>query len=883
MRRNVLTWLTDQVPNARHAMVLTHNIDFLFVQSVLASKLRQAGNPRLTIFADAACAAQAFGDQHALIDGLGVRYRVVCVDLGGVRRFHPKALLLVGPDRAALAIGSGNLTHGGMAANHEAWAFGVSGGEGAALIAGFRDYVTELVSSLPLAEPLGDGLEAIFDPTQAWIPDLPPASGLAGSPSDTPLLDQIAQFIDGRVRAISVLAPYHDDKGIALATIANRFGAPVTCWFQPGHEGLSRGVAEALPNNVTLKSVDCEEARRPSFIHAKVLAFHRDDDVVLAVGSANCSQAALLAQRAWGNAELMAVDTISHSEVDAFFSGLVRSDQAPSLPDASPSDEWEAMAPQPIRILAARHEGDRLDIAYQAASALSDLLAEADTGVWPAATVDTEHKIASFTLPLRLRTVILSGRGPNGERLASAKTWVDDEASLAAPATLRRVFRRMQEGENAADPAQAFRGVLEIFRDYLRDPEAARRRIKRKDNPDGPPAPYDPTAVFSDTFGHTGVPGSRAEGGAHGSASVLSIIEALFAVSREVGGAPPSSSPGEEGEEDAETPDPEAAEAALLRRVRAAPEGKTAAQLHRALLAVEQALREPIFVETRNPTLLGADLALAAVLLVKGLADGLLDVAIFRASTRSLWEALLFGDKGNCAGGSLPRRVNAIVDPVERDAFIAALATPRLAAALALWSITEWNADDEDSHWFRLSAAQLQERCPWLFAAAAPDVLRAELQAMADGLLPPNERAAATRTWMNVVRAGEGLRALRKALVDRTYDELRAATKAPFVRPSDLVWVNGRLAFPVGRFAREDRVKAQVRFLGETAASRYYATHLLPVRELLHAGVLDLPPGAGGEILQLIGTAEALNSPAQVSTSRAVAQSTSWQSGVGDA
>ena len=43
MRRNVLTWLTAQAPNAHHALILTHNIHFLFVQSVLAAKLRQAG------------------------------------------------------------------------------------------------------------------------------------------------------------------------------------------------------------------------------------------------------------------------------------------------------------------------------------------------------------------------------------------------------------------------------------------------------------------------------------------------------------------------------------------------------------------------------------------------------------------------------------------------------------------------------------------------------------------------------------------------------------------------------------------------------------------------------------------------------------------------
>ena len=93
MRGNVLDRLINEIPNARHLVVLTHNIDFLFIQSVLV-KTAGPGNPRLTIFADAMCASQSFTEQRAMLDGLGVRYRVVPVDLGGGRRFHPKALLL---------------------------------------------------------------------------------------------------------------------------------------------------------------------------------------------------------------------------------------------------------------------------------------------------------------------------------------------------------------------------------------------------------------------------------------------------------------------------------------------------------------------------------------------------------------------------------------------------------------------------------------------------------------------------------------------------------------------------------------------------------------------------------------------------------------------
>lgn len=85
MKRNLLTWLTDEIKTASHAIILTHNIDFLFVQSVLVPKLRAIGSPRLTILADAGSALESFGRQHHLLDGLGSTYRVVPVDLGPYR------------------------------------------------------------------------------------------------------------------------------------------------------------------------------------------------------------------------------------------------------------------------------------------------------------------------------------------------------------------------------------------------------------------------------------------------------------------------------------------------------------------------------------------------------------------------------------------------------------------------------------------------------------------------------------------------------------------------------------------------------------------------------------------------------------------------------
>jgi HKD family nuclease len=709
MRRNVMGWLSEQVPSARHALILTHNIDFLFVQSVLLPQLRQAGNPKLTIFADSMCALQTFDQQRPLLDGLGVRYRVVQVDMGAGRRFHPKALLLAGPERAALAIGSGNLTHGGMGANHEAWAFAVSDGEGAALIAAFRDYATTLATTLPLPEALEDGMDAIFDPSHAWAAALPAPAGLARSPSPIPVLDQIAAMITGDVRSVSVLAPYHDDNAVALSAIAVKYNVPVTCWVQPGRAGLSQTAASTLPTNVSLKSIDCVEERRPSFIHAKVLSFARGDDVVMAIGSANCSQAALLADSTWGNAELVAVDALSAERANEFFEELVRSDAAPPLPAHPPSEDWEEVASQPLRILAARQEGEALRVAFHSRSALTDIRLETPEGVWP--TTSTSAARATFSPTHRVRLVAISGVTETGVRLTSPQTWVDDESSLAAPATLRRVFRRFQEGDSDADPAQTYRGVVELFGDYLRDPEAARRRVYRSNDEARSTGPYDPSVVFSDDFGIGSFSAYGARIDAHAPTNILAIIEGMFSVGRSATNPKAATPPPVPNAPEEEGIDPAVAEAALLRwkRTDATTNVRMSAALRRAVIAVERALCDSAFVEGRSPALLGADVAVAAVLLVKGLADGHLDVATYRESTRRIWQALFFGSGG--ALGALPARIESIAEN-ERAGFIAALTSPRLSAAIALWSITEFGAEDADAIWFRYSAAALQEQCP---------------------------------------------------------------------------------------------------------------------------------------------------------------------------
>ena len=121
MRDDVLKAISKE-KNVTDVIILTHNIDYIFIQTVVLKYLKKCGSPSLTIFADASCAQESFDNQKLVISGLGQRYRVVPVYLKRpYDRFHPKAVLLSGEKKASLYVGSGNLTFGGWRQNAEIW------------------------------------------------------------------------------------------------------------------------------------------------------------------------------------------------------------------------------------------------------------------------------------------------------------------------------------------------------------------------------------------------------------------------------------------------------------------------------------------------------------------------------------------------------------------------------------------------------------------------------------------------------------------------------------------------------------------------------------------------------------------------------------------
>ena len=169
MRSSILREI-EKMKGLTHALILTHNVDFFFIQGLLLRALKSAGSPSLSIFADAERAATTFAGQGNLASGLGQRYRLVPVTLASGGRFHPKAVLLAGVESAVLYVGSGNLTFGGWCDNGEVWnRFRTEDDEGAAISA-FRAYLEELLGLLPMPETLRVELETAFSLEGTQVP-----------------------------------------------------------------------------------------------------------------------------------------------------------------------------------------------------------------------------------------------------------------------------------------------------------------------------------------------------------------------------------------------------------------------------------------------------------------------------------------------------------------------------------------------------------------------------------------------------------------------------------------------------------------------------------------------------------------------------------------
>ena len=853
MRSDILKAIAGS-KEVTNAIILTHNIDFVFLQTVVLAAFRKCGHPTITVFADAQCAAESFAHQAPVLDGLGVRYRVVPVAMSPGFRFHPKAVLLSGEKDATLFVGSGNLTFGGWRENAEVWMRFDATVDGAPVFGEFNNYSKKILERVPLSDAIKGELTEAFDAaTRPWLSEerlstSPTLLGRAGSGAS--LLESF-QGVKGvePIDELVVCSPYFDARGAALHALIEQTAAnSATVLCQPSGSTLTRKAFDAAGGTTNLQQVSFEHVSvdgeaRPAFIHAKFYGLLRGGEALVIAGSANCSQAALVASGSTGNAELMALRRMPVADFESSLVGELQRIPAPAvLAEASPEPDDLSTATT-LRVLAARFGSGTLLIGFAPARA------EIHSCEVDCAKVHfslAEPGIMSAACSVEPRSVRLEGL-LDGNCTWSAPTWVDHERHLRASALGRSladsIRARMQPG---GWNVVAWADVMDVFCKHLtymptRDCGRAAATASDADDADG--GTFSFTDVFSSSYEAPPLSGLgpllvKLDGGKE--RSLQQLLLRWFGVVNEADEAEGTVTA--EGDDEVDRPE---VLSAARKRVAMPPLTETdRRRIQKVLQQVEDAMTTEQFLAERRPELLAADLKVAAVLLRTGLREGWLGAHEFFQATHRIWTSLFFSGSPGANQGWLEYRLRHAED---KTAFVAAVRSPELAAALLGWAFAV--APEEASPTsarFHLAVALAGARLPWLWNTGDDTAVARELEILLahTGVPEASSEAPVREGWERMLRRGHALLRLEAAAKTVPFGDLRARIQAPGLLAGDLLW-QGSAGYCVVTKATPRTAKQWVPVLKlqtHREEACFDGALTMPIASLLEEAVIPMSP-----------------------------------------
>jgi hypothetical protein len=852
MRQDLIKLIEDQ-GDVSNAIILTHNIDFVFLQTIVLPALKHCGRPKLTVFADAQCAANSYADQAPVLNTLGTRYRVVPVAMEPGFCFHPKALLLAGPDKVTLLVGSGNLTYGGWRKHAEVWVGFDSDKDTTAPFTAFRNYLVAILARVPLSGPIMDEIEETFDGlNHPWAQSMDPPSGLLGRVGNAPsLLEQIIQISgEGPVQQLTVCSPYFDANGIALTDLINRLKAVKTdVLIEKRFPKLSRAVVAGLPPHVEIIPIgftqkDVNGIERESFIHAKFYGISDGTRTLVIAGSANCSQAALTIPGKDGNAELLAVQSLSAEQFqELYLAEIPRVDGKPDFPEIVEENDPETVGAS-IRILAARYDAGLLRVGFACNKKTEIVRCMVDGESLPF--VMEGNGIIAIEAAQPPSRIILEGIF-SGEMIRSPEGWVDVERELRSTArgrSLGEVIRREVQGNRWG--IGAWNDILDAFYNYLKymptrssqwGNTATERRTKQL-------ASFTAQDVFSSDYGLPNL-GSAVKAGLADDRirSLQQMLLRYFSINELEKPTTDEDTPidgGEDGEEnvvDRPMKLPNSKEEAVYQSTKELDQ-------KRAKKSVEQmakAMTSEEFLLRRSPEQLADDLKFAAVLLRTGFKQSWMDEYDFFEATRLIWSSFFFSSPKEPNQGWIERRCQAAEDPNE---FKLRMASPELSAALAAWSMTvPWDIKTPEHVAFFLSQILAVARLPWLWRGGETERIALEsglMLANTSGRLSDEELIRFEQGWISLMRRGEALRALEEALMSHSPVGLREKIREDQVLRGELLW-QGSSGYCVAMTSCKRSSKENtpvLRLQGAKKESLFSPSFLIPMRCLLNSDVL---------------------------------------------
>lgn len=321
------------------AVVATYNAQFSFYERVMLRRLQAVGCRSHLLLADARECSRAFADEDDLPRYAGAEYGLLPVRAPGA--FHPKFVLLLGPKRARLIVGSHNVTMCGFGLNREVTSlFEI---EATKPSAGLARQVWRFVQAWTSDQP-----EAARDVRDAVLQIAPWLHGSSTAdagdvlcwtgPGRPSLWDQVREFLGRRVTRVSAISPYFDADCGFLRQLGADLDAPaLLVAVEPASSECPPEAPAQLPQARFL-DVSSLGAGWNKRLHAKIFRFEfADGGSVVVTGSANASRSAWLTPGGGGNAEMVVV----HPDGDDVWRALGLDDFA-GLPEVG-ADVWQAL------------------------------------------------------------------------------------------------------------------------------------------------------------------------------------------------------------------------------------------------------------------------------------------------------------------------------------------------------------------------------------------------------------------------------------------------------------------------------------------------------------------------------------------------------------
>ena len=502
--------------NVHSIIVLTHNIDFIFIQTVVLKFLKKMGSPSLTIFADAQCVQESYENQKMIIHGLGKRYRVVSVSLDrSYDRFHPKAVLLSSHDKASLYVGSGNLTFGGWRQNAEIWNRYTTQEDGTSVFNSFKDYLDGMIKRLPYTNNISNTINNAYNKeTAPWSINMESSAGLIGRiNTKASLLEQMKEYVDVECDKLIVQSPYFDKEGKTIKQLNKLFQPKsIEILAQNRHSELTEEIVSTLDDNVSITPTNfthhAHDKPKQAFIHAKYYAFVYENKAIVFSGSANCSQAALaLSNVKIGNAELMSVKEMSLADFNAQYYDDIEKvvEFTPKKQIEDEESDHETLHDKPAQIHSAQFEYKHIKVAVTIHEDYQLVSSKVDDTIYKVTQIQENLlHIEGFENEPNKLCLLLKNRQTD-EIIYSDEIWIDDERELSTSAKTRSLSDFVQTSSELSWNHNAFGDLLKVFNEHLahtpkRDDAHALGNTKTHDKVR---TTFNPSDVFVDNYNFT--------------------------------------------------------------------------------------------------------------------------------------------------------------------------------------------------------------------------------------------------------------------------------------------------------------------------------------------------------------------------------------------